>query len=253
MHRYLAVFLLNLFSFSAMAADVAQGDVDFSGYVIDRVPRWTWQIATPDQQWNIDVADSRDDGKGNQLFSLTHKGTLPFLEGYLKEVAERGHVGMLPKIVFSSAGVPLNFTDGGPDSAHARVFVPVLNADTGEAIGRLSFVLEQGMMVAQGSTARPEDRYPGLSGAALTNSDVHSPGLTQRLLSLLAMNRGSEAAGIPVQIQASPVTPLVLSDSRVTYLAASWASQLSDFSLSWPQEKLPSRWRATLSVMVTMQ
>lgn len=253
MLRHLLLSIIMLFPVWAEATEVDRGEVEFSGYVIDKAARWVWQIATPDQTWDVDVADSIIDAQGNQVFSFTQKGTLPFLEGHLKEVAERGGSDMTPEIIFSSGGMPLAFTGGGAQSSRVHTFVPVRNADTGDEIGRLSFVLEKGMAIAQGRINDHAGKYPGLTGVAFTSADELSPGLTGRLLSLLMMNKGSDTAGIPGVLQGGSVSPLILSDNNLTNFAAAWASQLSDFRLSWPREKLPSRWQATLSVMVTLQ
>ncbi len=46
----------------------------------------------PDQTWAVDTADART-ANGQLVFDLRGKGSLPFLEGHLYEVAERGGPG----------------------------------------------------------------------------------------------------------------------------------------------------------------
>lgn len=247
----------------AVAAVLDQGDVEFSGVVIDEAPRWTWQIASPDQVWNVDVDDARTDAQGNQVFNLNDKGTLPYLEGHLKEVAVQGGAGMTPVISFMSDGAPLQMVagEGGSQDTQFRAQVTVHNADTGEPAGQLSFTLEQGLVLTQGKNQLTADTAPrnlGLSGLALVTGDGGMRGdvptsLMNRLVALVRMNRGSEAAGIPISWSGERVPLQVLSDTHVHYLAAAYASQLSGFTLSWPQEKVPSTWRASLGVTVTLR
>ena len=248
----------------AFATILDQGEVEFSGYVIDEAPRWLWQVASPDQVWDVDVADARPDAQGNQIFSLQDKGTLAFLEGHLKKVADRGGAGMTPLINFSSEGTQLTPVAGAGSSQsnRMRTSVPVRNAQTGELVGQLSFTLEQGLVLAQGN-ALPileggTDRKLGLSGMALVSgdggqTDAVPTSLMSRLAVLMGMNNGVETAQVPLTWQGEHVARQVLADSHVPLLAAAYASQLSDFSLSWPQDKVPSRWRASLSVTVTLR
>lgn len=247
-----------------LAAILDQGELEFSGYVIDEAPRWLWQVASPDQVWDVDVANARLDAQGNQVFSLPDKGTLAFLEGHLKKVADRGGAGMTPVISFSSEGTPLTPVAGGGSlqDTRLRASVPVRNAQTGELAGQLSFTLEQGMVLAQGH-ALPTldgetDRHLGLSGMALVSGDGGQTGdvptsLMSRLAVLMGMNNGVETAGIPLTWQGEHIPRQVLADSHTPLLAAAYASQLSNFTLSWPQDKVPSNWRASLSVTVTLR
>jgi hypothetical protein len=249
---------------STFAAVLDQGELQFSGYVIDEAPRWLWQVASPDQVWDVDVADAHLDAQGNQVFSLQDKGPLAFLEGHLKKVADRGGAGMTPVISFSSEGTPLTPVTGGGSAQDARLrtSVAVHNAQTGELIGQLSFTLEQGMVLAQGG-ALPAleggtDRKLGLSGMALVSGDGAQTAdiptsLMSRLAVLMGMNNGVESAAIPLTWQGEHIARQVLADSHVPLLAAAYASQLSNFTLSWPQDKVPSRWRASLSVTVTLR
>lgn len=244
------------------AAVLDQGEVEFSGYVIDEAPRWAWQIASPDLVWDVDVADARPDAQGNQVFSLKGKGDVPFLEGHLKKVADRGGAGMTPVMSFMSEGAPLSVAAGSVQDAHFRASVPVRNADTGETAGQLSFTFDQGMVLAQGThlpaIEGSSDRHLGLTGMALVAADggqveeIPAP-LMNRLAVLMAMNGNSEVAGIPLTWKGEHVPRQVLADSHVPQLAGAYASKLSDFTLSWPQDKVPSRWRASLSVTVTLR
>lgn len=245
------------------AATLDQGEVEFSGYVVDEAPRWLWQVASPDQVWDVDVADARPDAQGNQVFSLQDKGTLAFLEGHLKKVADRGGAGMTPVISFSSEGKSLMPLAGGStQDTRVRTFVPVRNAQTGELVGQLSFTLEQGMVLAQGhalsSLDGGTDRKLGLAGMALISGDGGQSGdvptsLMSRLAVLMGMNNGIETAGIPLTWQGEHISRQVLADNHIPLLAAAYASQLSNFTLSWPQDKVPSRWRASLNVTVTLR
>lgn len=49
----------------------------------------------PDQTWAVDTADARTANE-QLVFDLRGKGSLPFLEGHLYEVAERGGPGFTP-------------------------------------------------------------------------------------------------------------------------------------------------------------
>lgn len=92
----------------------------------------------------MDIADARTDN-GQLVFNLRDKGALPFLEGHLHEVAERGGPGFTPFITFSSNGQPFTVTEGNGTSAqHFRASVPVRDPETGNVSGQLSFTLNQG-------------------------------------------------------------------------------------------------------------
>ncbi|AMS16480.1 hypothetical protein A3218_19955 [Pseudomonas chlororaphis] len=256
--------LLSCAASPTFAAILDQGEVEFSGYVIDEAPRWLWQVASGDQTWDVDVADAHLDAQGNQVFPLPGKGTLAFLEGHLKKVADRGGAGMTPVISFSSEGAPLTTLAGGgsPQDSHWQTSVPVRNAQTGEPAGQLSFTLEQGMALAQGAALSTldggTDRKLGLAGMALVSGEGGQSGdvptaLMSRLAVLMGMNNGVEAARVPLTWQGEHIARQVLADSHVPLLAAAYASQLSNFTLSWPQDKVPSRWRASLNVTVTLR
>ncbi|EDQ5792124.1 fimbrial protein, partial [Salmonella enterica subsp. enterica] len=88
-----------------------------------------------------DTADARTES-GQLVFDLRGKGSLPFLEGHLYEVAERGGPGFTPFITFSSNGQPFSVTAGGSTTAqHFRASVPVRNPENGHVAGQLSFTL----------------------------------------------------------------------------------------------------------------
>ncbi|ELF1167817.1 hypothetical protein SEEB0220_23740, partial [Salmonella enterica subsp. enterica serovar Bareilly str. CFSAN000220] len=85
-----ALAVMALFYSAAPRAEILDGgEVQFNGLVTDEAPRWTWQVSSPDQSWAVDTADARTEN-GQLVFDLRNKGTLPFLEGHLHEVAERG-------------------------------------------------------------------------------------------------------------------------------------------------------------------
>ncbi|EIG9444235.1 fimbrial protein, partial [Salmonella enterica] len=146
-----ALAVMALFYSAAPRAEILDGgEVQFNGLVTDEAPRWTWQVSSPDQSWAVDTADARTES-GQLVFDLRNKGTLPFLEGHLHEVAERGGPGFTPFISFSSDGQPFSVTDGGSTTAqHFRATVPVRNPENGHVAGQLSFTLDQGMAVSAG-------------------------------------------------------------------------------------------------------
>lgn len=241
---------------AAHGAVLDQGDIELSGYIIDEGPRWVWQLASPDQVWDINADDARLDARGWQVFSLPGQRALPFLQGHLRKVATRGGAGMTPTVNFSADGAPLVV---GAGAGASRTAIVVNDAETGESIGKLAFTLEQALVVAQGrgtSSADSHDRYLGLRGMALVGEGVGqgvSAGLASTLTTLMTMNEGHQLADIPLTFDGEQVPRQVLADNRVPLLGGAYASQLSDFELSWPQERVPSQWRATLSVSVTIQ
>lgn len=256
-HR-LACLLLILFWNTASAGVVDSGEIHFRGIVKDNAPRWTWQIATPAQYWDINIEDGVIDSQGNQVFNLNHKGTLSFLEGHLKDVATQGGSGMIPVISLSSSGQPLQRLAGGSTSAQSyQTSVPVFNADSGEIVGQLNFVFEQGLVVARGR----ETRLPAFDQldhhmvlvAGNTVQAPHpatlSPSLAARLSELIASNSGRSVIGIPT-LASRVVSQSLLSNPHVRNIAAAYASQLSEFTLQWSQDKVPTRWKATLNVTV---
>ena len=238
------------------AAPLDQGEVTFSGYIVDEGPRWLWQLASPDQVWDVNTDDARLDARGWQVFDLSGQTTLPFLQGHLRKVATRGGAGMTPTVSFAADGAPLSLAAGPGGN---RTAIAVKDVETGEAIGQLAFTLEQALVVAQGQVtpnADSHDRHLGLTGMALVAEGAGqavSAGLASTLTTLMTMNEGYQLAGIPLTLNGEQVPRQVLADNRVPLLGGAYASQLSDFELSWPQEQVPSQWRATLSVSVTIQ
>ncbi|EJP5683935.1 fimbrial protein, partial [Salmonella enterica] len=92
----LALISVMLFCSSVGYANILDGgEIQFNGFVSNEAPKWTWQISTPDQTWAVDTADARTEN-GQLIFDLRDKGILPFLEGHLHEVAERGGPGFTP-------------------------------------------------------------------------------------------------------------------------------------------------------------
>ncbi|HGG4071856.1 TPA: F4 (K88) fimbria minor subunit FaeH [Salmonella enterica subsp. enterica serovar Poona] len=247
-----------LFYSAAPRADILDGgEIQFNGMVTDEAPKWTWQISTPDQIWAVDTADARTEN-GQLIFDLRDKGPLPFLEGHLHEVAERGGPGFTPFITFSSNGQPFTVTEGNSTSAqHFRASVPVRNPESGHVAGRLSFTLNQGMAVSAGIQ---EDGATLLAGMSLVNGqsvaevrpETLPQGLKARLSSLLLMNRNF-GNGMSTVNNGQVISQGVLADGRVMNLAASYASAVSDFELRLPAEGTPAQWQAGLNVTVTVQ
>lgn len=233
------------------------GEIQFNGFVTDDAPKWTWQISSPNQTWAVDTADARTEN-GQLIFDLRRKGALPFLEGHLHEVAERGGPGFTPIITFSSNGQSFNVTEGSGTSAqYFRASVPVYDPDTGNASGQLSFTLNQGIAVSVGAQEEVRTVPAGMSlvsGQSVT--DVQSGTLPQwlknRLSTLLLMNQGF-GNGMSATDNGQVISQGVLADGRVMNLAASYASAVSDFELRLQAENTPFRWQAGLNVTVTVQ
>ncbi|EAU2346105.1 fimbrial protein [Salmonella enterica] len=253
-----ALAVMALFYSAAPRAEILDGgEVQFNGLVTDEAPRWTWQVSSPDQSWAVDTADARTEN-GQLVFDLRNKGTLPFLEGHLHEVAERGGPGFTPFISFSSDGQPFSVTDGGSTTAqHFRATVPVRNPENGHVAGQLSFTLDQGMAVSAGVQ---EDGASLPAGMSLVNGQSVSgvqavtlpQGIKNSLSSLLLMNRGF-GNGMSAVNNGQVISQGVLADARVTHLAAAYASAVSGFELRLPVEGTPAQWQAGLSVTVTVQ
>ncbi|HAK5317501.1 TPA: F4 (K88) fimbria minor subunit FaeH [Salmonella enterica] len=247
-----------LFYSAAPRAEILDGgEVQFNGLVTDEAPRWTWQVSSPDQSWAVDTADARTEN-GQLVFNLRDKGTLPFLEGHLHEVAERGGPGFTPFITFSSNGQPFTVKEGsGTTAQRFRASVPVRDPETGSVSGQLSFTLNQGMAV---STGRQEDgaSVPAgmslISGQSVTDaqSGTLPQGLKARLSSLLLMNQNF-GNGMNAVDNGQVINQGILADARVTHLAAAYASAVSDFELRLPAEGTPAAWQAGLNVTVTVQ
>ncbi|EEH8806276.1 F4 (K88) fimbria minor subunit FaeH [Salmonella enterica] len=253
-----ALMTVALFYSPVPRADILDGgEIQFNGFVTDEAPKWTWQISTPDQRWAVDTADARTEN-GQLIFDLRDKGALPFLEGHLYEVAERGGPGFTPFITFSSNGQPFTVTEGNGTSAqHFRASVPVCDPETGHVAGQLSFTLNQGMAVSAG---RQEDGASVPAGMSLVSgqsvTDVQSgtlpQGLKARLSSLLLMNQNF-GNGMSAVDNGQVIRQGVLADGRVMDLAAAYASAVSDFELRLPAEGTPAAWQAGLNVTVTVQ
>ncbi len=233
------------------------GEIQFNGFVTDDAPKWTWQVSTPDQSWSVDIADARTEN-GQLIFDLHDKGALPFLEGHLHEVAERGGPGFTPFITFSSNGQPFIVTGSSGTTAQCfRASVPVRDPETGNVSGQLSFTLNQGMVVSAG---RQEDGVSVPTGMSLVSgqsvTDVQPgslpQGLKARLSSLLLMNQNF-GNGMNAVDNGQVISQGVLADGRVMDLAAAYASVVSDFELRLPVVGTPPAWQAGLNVTVTVQ
>lgn len=233
------------------------GEIQFNGFVTDEAPKWTWQISSPDQRWAVDTADARTEN-GQLVFNLHDKGTLPFLEGHLHEVAERGGPGLTPLVTFSSNGQTFSISEGtGTTAQRFRATVPVRNPETGNVSGQLSFTLNQGMAVSAG---RQEDGVSVPAGMSLVSgqsvTDVQPgslpQGLKNRLSALLLMNQNF-GNGMNAVDNGQVISQGILADGRVMNLAAAYASAVSDFELRLPAEGTPAAWQAGLNVTVTVQ
>ncbi len=253
-----AIISVALFYSAAPHADILDGgEIQFNGFVTDEAPKWTWQISSPDQAWTVDTADARTEN-GQLVFDLRNKGALPFLEGHLHEVAERGGPGFTPFITFSSNGQPFSISEGsGTTAQRFRASIPVRDPETGNVSGQLSFTLNQGMAVSAG---RQEDGASVPAGMSLVSgqsvTDVQSgtlpQGLKARLSSLLLMNQNF-GNGMNAVDNGQVISQGVLADGRVMNLAAAYASVVSDFELRLPAEGTPAAWQAGLNVTVTVQ
>lgn len=253
-----AIISVALFYSVAPHADILDGgEIQFNGFVTDEAPKWTWQISSPDRTWSVDTADARTEN-GQLVFDLRDKGALPFLEGHLHEVAERGGPGFTPLITFSSNGQPFAVKEGsGTTAQRFRASVPVRDPETGNVSGQLSFTLNQGMAVSAGAQEEGATVPAGMSlvsGQSVT--DVQSGTLPQRLKarlsSLLLMNQNF-GNGMNAVDNGQVISQGVLADGRVMNLAAAYASVVSDFELRLPAEGTPAAWQAGLNVTVTVQ
>lgn len=254
---FILIAFIVFYSSLVRACVLDGGEIQFNGFVTDEAPKWTWQINSPDQTWAVDTADARIENR-QLVFDLSNKGDLPFLEGHLYEVAERGGPGFTPFVTFSSNGQPFTVTDGSGTSAqHFRASVPVRDPETGNVSGQLSFTLNQGMAVSVG---RQEDGASVPTGMSLVSgqsvTDVQPgslpQGLRNRLSALLLMNQNF-GNGMSAMDNGQVISQGVLADGRVMNLAAAYASAVSDFELRLPTEGTPARWQAGLNVTVTVQ
>ncbi|ELO4858584.1 F4 (K88) fimbria minor subunit FaeH [Escherichia coli] len=254
-----AIISIALLYSSAPHADIIDGgEIQFNGFVTDEAPKWSWQISSPGQNWAVDTADAHREN-GQLVFDLRDKGALPFLEGHLHEVAERGGQGFTPLITFSSNGQPFSISEGsGTTAQRFRASVPVRDPETGSVLGQLSFTLNQGMAVSAGRQEDGASLPAGMSlvcGQSVTDvQPVSLPlELKARLSSLLLMNQNF---GIGNSMNAvdngQVISQGVLADGHVMNLAAAYASAVSDFELRLPAEGTPARWQAGLNVTVTV-
>lgn len=259
-YKYLLSTLISMVLFypaASRAGTLDGGEIQFNGFVTDEAPKWTWQTGAPDQRWAVDTADARTDN-GQLVFDLSGKGALPFLEGHLYEVAERGGPGLTPVITFSSSGLFFTVTEGnGTTAQRFRASVPVRDPESGHVVGQLSFTLNQGMAVSTRPQSEGGQVSTGMSlvsGQSVT--DVQWGSLPQRLKvrlsSLLQMNQ-SFGDGMSVADNGQVISQSVLADGSVMNLAASYASDVSDFELRLPAEGTPAMWQAGLNVTVTVQ
>jgi len=254
---YPLVSMVLFFSLASYADILDGGEIQFNGFVTDDSPKWTWQISSPDHTWAVDIADARTEN-GQLVFNLRDKGVLPFLEGHLHEVAERGGPGFTPLITFSSNGQPFSIKGGiGTTAQRFRASVPVRDPETGNVSGQLSFTLNQGMAVSAGRQEYGASVPAGMSlvsGQSVTDvqSGTLPQGLKARLSSLLLMNQNF-GNGMNAVDNGQVISQGVLADGRVMNLAAAYASVVSDFELRLPAEDTPAAWQAGLNVTVTVQ
>ncbi|EAC1210866.1 fimbrial protein [Escherichia coli] len=254
---FILIFIILLYSGMSRADILDGGEIQFHGFVTDEAPKWMWQIGSSEQSWAVDTADARTEN-GQLIFDLHDKGSLPFLEGHLLEVAERGGPGFTPFVSFSSNSQPFTVTDGNSTTAqHFRASVPVSNPENGQVTGQLYFTLNQGIAVSTGIQDDGVSVPAGmslLSGQSVTNvrSDSLPQELKNRLSSLLLMNQ-KFGGGMSAVDNGQVISQGVLSDGRVTNFAAAYASSVSDFELHLPAEGTPAQWQAKLNVTVTVQ
>ncbi|MEB0968013.1 fimbrial protein [Citrobacter braakii] len=248
------VLFYSLHAFSSTILD--GGEIRFRGYVTDDGPKWRWRVASDDKIWDVDLSESfQKDGRF--IFNLKRKGTIPFLEGYLYEVTERGGPGMTPYISYTTGEKPLQLYEGtNTASQRFRTGVPVYNPETGQPVGELLFTVEQGMAVALGhqtDSARAGQGMFLVSGGSVNNvqPDKISAGLINRLSALLFMNKGfNNRVGTNGNIKSLPQN--ILSDGQTENIAAAYASVLNDFELHLSAGDIPEKWYATLNVTVTV-
>lgn len=256
-----AAGLFSLLYVSVVAADALDGgEIRFHGEVTDEGPRWTWQVATSDQNWGVDTADARM-LSGQLVFDLRTKGELPFLMGRLHEVADQGGPGFNPLVSFSSQGQPFLLPDGGNTTqGRFKAAVPVTDPETGKLVGQLTFMVEQGLAATFGSQQTLSGESGLSPGMALLVGDVVtqlptgglSQGLMNHLSSLLLMTSGW-GNKMSAVFNGQVLPQGLLSSSRVTNIAAAYASVLSGFQLTLPADNTPPHWQARLSVTVTVQ
>ncbi|WP_338629507.1 fimbrial protein [Yersinia enterocolitica] len=251
----LSLFIL-FYSISSQSNILDGGEVRFRGFVTDDAPKWTWRIASPDQSWDVDTGDARQEGT-QLVFNLKNKGVIPFLEGYLHEVAERGGPGFTPYVTYSSGTQSLLSIDGGNTTRQRfRASIPVWDPENNKNVGSLEFTIEQGMAITAGIQEENVPLSHGMflvSGESISdaNPDGLSPELMNRLSNLLMMNKNF-GNGMSATSNSKVISQSMLSDGRVQNIAAAFASTLSDFELHLPSESTPAQWHATLNVTVVV-
>lgn len=252
--------LLMLFLWPGLAGSTVLdgGEVRFVGHVTDEGPRWVWQIASPQQHWTVDVSDARVSG-GQLFFRLVSGQLLPFLEGRLYRVAERGGPGYTPLVQFSSQGQPFMLPEGGSlTDGRFRAAVPVINPQNGGTVGQLNFTLIQGIGVSFGQQDEQESPMPfGMSllrGGAVSSfqEDLGFSSLTARLSALLQMIPDF-GPGMSAVSNGQVISGHVLMSGRVRNIAAAYASGVSDVELVLSGKTVPEQWQARLGVTVTVQ
>ncbi|TBL77967.1 fimbrial protein [Obesumbacterium proteus] len=233
------------------------GEVRFLGHVTDEGPRWTWHLASQEQNWAVDVSDAIASGK-ILTFSPGNGQTLPFLEGRLYRISERGGLGYTPQVQFSSGGQPFKLPEGGTTIDNRfRASVPVINPHNGDSVGQLKFTVEQAMAASFGHQdevgRQPPTGMSLLSGRSVSmTGSTASSSMLGRLSDLLHMipDFGTDMTSIS---NGQIISQDVLMSGKVMNIAAAYASTLSDFELILPRDSLPSRWQAKISVTVTVQ
>lgn len=258
---YYAAWSFSLLYASVVAADALDGgEIRFHGQVTDEGPRWTWQVASSDQNWAVDTADSRT-LSGKLIFDLSTKGELPFLVGRLHEVADQGGSGFSPLVSFSSQGQSFLLPDGGNTTqGRFKAAVPVTDPETGRSVGQLSFTVEQGLAATFGgqqASSTESGISPGMAllvGGVVTYLPTGglSQGVMNHLSSLLLLTPGWDN-GMSAVFNGRVLPQGLLSSSRVTNIATAYASVLSGFQLTLPADDTPAHWQARLSVTVTVQ
>ncbi|HDI4957917.1 TPA: fimbrial protein [Salmonella enterica] len=256
-----ALALAGLVCAGTVAAEVLDGgEIRFQGEVTDEGPRWTWQVASPDQTWAVDTARARA-AAGQLVFDLQDRGSLAFLEGRLHEVAGQGGPGFSPQVTFSSQGQPF-FLPAGENTTRGRfqAAVPVTDPETGNPVGQLSFTVEQGLAASfrpapgTGSYAGVPPGMALLTGGVVTQLPAGglSQGVMNRLSALLLMTPGW-GNGMSAAFNGQTLPQSLLTSPAVPGIAAAYASAFSGFQLTLPAEGTPAYWQARLSVTVTVQ
>ncbi|WNI84217.1 F4 family fimbrial subunit [Citrobacter portucalensis] len=249
--------LAGLMCAGAVAAGALDGgEIRFQGEVTDDGPRWTWQVAAPDQTWAVDTARARA-AAGQLVFDLQDRGSLAFLEGRLHEVAGQGGPGFSPQVTFSSQGQPF-LLPAGESTTRGRfqAAVPVTDPETGHPVGELSFTVEQGLAAAfrPGTDGGFPPGMALLTGGVVTQLPAGglSQGVMNRLSALLLMTPGW-GDGMSAAFNGQTLPQNLLTSPAVPGIAAAYASAFSGFQLTLPAADTPAYWQARLSVTVTVQ